>query len=185
MINKELSLRVLSIDPGFNNLGVAFSTLNYHSNLQVVNNVTTFNIPRLIRLDDDPLTDHVSHYLVNSKKVYDIIRYNLESCLPDVIICEAAYLGSFANAFVSLSLCIQAVERAVYDYDFDVGFYTIDPSSVKKANGVKGNSKDKEEMRTAIIANPNIVSVVDFTKIDEHSVDAIAIGQCYFTRTRV
>jgi hypothetical protein len=53
----------------------------------------------------------------------------------------------------------------------------------KNANGVKGGSRDKEDMRKAIIANPSIVSTKDFNLLDEHSIDSIGIGYCYFRKT--
>ena len=183
MIDKELTLRVLSIDPGFNNLGVAFNLLNYKTGIHVVDFCTTFHIPRIAKIYEESCIAHCTNSMVNVSSVKNLISSLLHTYQPDVVVCEAAYLGRFANAFVSLSLCLHAIEKATFDYDYDVGYVTFDPASVKNSVGVKGNSKDKEDMRVAIMANLNIVSAIDFNSLDEHSIDSIGIGHCYFTRT--
>lgn len=185
MINKELTLRVLSIDPGFNNMGVSFNTLNYHTGLQVVNYCTTYKIPKLTQELEESNVNHCTSGMINITAVKSLISGILSEFKPDVVVCEAAYLSRFPQAFVSLSLCLHAIESATFEYDYDVGFMTIDPSSVKVANGVKGNSKDKEDMRRAIMTNAYVVSAIDFNTLDEHAIDSICIGYCYFTRTRV
>lgn len=182
-MKKELSLRVVSIDPGFNNLGVSFSNLNYHSGLMVVNDVNTYQIQKLTSRVDGSIIQYATNGLINVETVKALIGRLLDTYKPDVVICESSYMGKFPQAFVSLSLCLHAIESAVYNYDTDVGYYTFDPATIKNANGVKGGSRDKEDMRKAIIANPSIVSAKDFNLLDEHSIDSIGIGYCYFRKT--
>jgi hypothetical protein len=59
-----------------------------------------------------------------------------------------------------------------------MNFDTIDPSTIKKSIGVKGNSGDKELMREAVRKITNNSVPVDI--MDEHSIDSIAIGYAWY-----
>ncbi|HEX9137653.1 MAG TPA: hypothetical protein VF905_12020, partial [Nitrospirota bacterium] len=60
----------------------------------------------------------------------------------------------------------------------------IDPSSIKKAVGVKGTSDDKHAMTEAIKKIPEIMDVLigDIDTMDNNAVDAIAVGYCSLNR---
>ena len=58
-------------------------------------------------------------------------------------------------------------------------FMTFEPSVIKKANGVSGNSSNKDDITKALLANKNIIPCEDITLFDEHSADSVAIGFCY------
>jgi Holliday junction resolvasome RuvABC endonuclease subunit len=109
-VKKELSLRVVSIDPGFNNLGVSFSNLNYHSGLMVVNDVNTYQIQKLTSRVDGSIIQDATNGLINVETVKALIGRLLDTYKPDVVVCESSYMGKFPQAFVSLSLCLHAIE---------------------------------------------------------------------------
>ncbi|MOA47364.1 hypothetical protein D3C78_1699920 [compost metagenome] len=57
----------------------------------------------------------------------------------------------------------------------------IDPSTVKKAIGVPGNSSDKELVRKAVYALPNLENLSDreLDSLSEHAIDSIAVAHWY------
>lgn len=182
VLRKPLTVRVLSIDPGMN-MGITMSVLDYNALVQQILFCGSFKIENEKRGYEETNIGLASNALVNTVTIRNLIATMLKEYQPDVVICEAAFLGRFPQAFASLSLCLNAIETAVYEYDYDVGFYTFDPPTVKMAMGVKGNSKDKDEMHHALLSNAYIKTEQDLTLLDEHAVDSACIGHCYFRLT--
>lgn len=182
VLNKPLSVRVLSIDPGMN-MGITMSILDFNTMEQTVLFCDTFKIEKERRGYESSNVGLASNALINTHTIRKLIGDILHENQPDVVICEAAFLGRFPQAFASLCLCLNAIETAVYDYDYDVGFYTFDPPSVKVAMGVSGKSKDKDDMHKALLSNSRIKSTIDLSLLDEHAVDSICVGHCYFKLT--
>lgn len=179
-LTKPLTVRLLSIDPGFNFMGICISELDFHSLTQRVIHVETINFNRYVKRFKHSPKQQGSKALMDTHMVKQLLAEVLHVHQPDVVVCEATYMGRFVNAFAALTLCINAIETAAYRYDDCISFYTFEPSSVKKAMGVKGGSKEKEDMREALAVREDISLGVPIDQLDEHSVDAICIGQCYF-----
>ena len=179
---KPLSVRVVSIDPGMN-MGICVSNLDFTQQKQEVLFVDTFYIDKKKKGFEDKPYGLASNALINTQTIRKLIGDVLQEYQPDVVICEAAFLGKFPQACASLCLCLNAIETAVFDYDYDVGFYTFDPPTVKNAMGVYGRSKDKDDMQKALMKNERIISEKDLSVLDEHSVDSICVGHCYFKLT--
>lgn len=94
----------------------------------------------------------------------------------DAIVSEAAFYnprrpGAYAPLVEVISLFRSiAIDRRL-------PFTTIDPSTIKRSVGVKGNSGDKSLMLTAITKlNINNSTDINYLALSEHAVDAIAIG---------
>lgn len=77
------------------------------------------------------------------------------------------------------------LRQSVMQYDQWLPYYMVDPPTVKKAVGAKGNA-DKEEVKRQLLLIPEIVekSLVDLSTLDEHSIDAIAVGYFLLNRYR-
>ena len=75
-------------------------------------------------------------------------------------------------------------EQEVHEYNPYLCLEKIDPSSVKNAVGVKGNSGDKEAMTKAIAGIDEIASVLttDIATMDNNAVDSIAVAYCSLKR---
>lgn len=179
VLNKPLTVRVLSIDPG-NNMGICMSVLDFNTQTQTVLFVNTFDIDKEKRRYENDAVALGSNAVNRTHTIKNLVKGILDEYQADVVICEAAFLGRFPQAFASLVLCLNALETAVYSYDSDVGFYTFDPPTVKVAMEVDGKSKDKNLMHRALLSNTRIKSELDLTTLDEHSVDSICVGHCYF-----
>lgn len=173
----DVSLRILSIDPGTQNLGVCFAIARLGDKQFEVQNVETIDIDRLVNIVNSELVEDYSKYPVMYNSVYRLTSELIIQFQPDWVICESPYMNSrFPLPYAILTLCTQAIHTAVKNYSTSIGFSMIDPASVKKQIGVKGNTGDKEAVKKAVLNNPFIKSNLLLTDIDEHSSDAIAIG---------
>lgn len=183
-LDKPLRLGVLSIDTGSINLGVSYSIFDYQTGLQHVMFATTFRIQSVIKHDACNPYGTGTNRLQSTSAIYDLILSVCQTYQPDVVVAEASFMGRFPTAFASLSLALNAIEAAALTYDYDVGYATIDPPTVKNAVGVTGRSSEKDDMRVAVQAHPSIIlGTIDLALLDEHAVDAIAIGYSYYTLT--
>lgn len=100
---------------------------------------------------------------------------------PNFVISETPFMGSHAAAYGALVETLAAIRDALALYDPYMPLNGIDPPSAKRSVGAAGNAK-KPEMQRAVGAllgelcyNP--AQSGDFWLLDEHSVDAIAIGK--------
>lgn len=173
----NVNLRILSIDPGTQNLGVSFAIANLGNKTFEVINVETIDINRIVNVINQDKVESYTKYGVMVDCVYDLIANLLIQYQPDWVICESPYMNSrFPLPYALLTLCTQTINRAVYNFHPRLAFTLIDPASVKKNIGVKGNSSDKTAVLNAVLNQPMIYSKLDLSIIDEHSSDAIAIG---------
>ncbi|MNF35468.1 Crossover junction endodeoxyribonuclease RuvC [compost metagenome] len=168
-------LRVLSIDPGSYNTGIAhwhwdIGTLPYD-----MVNAYTLKFP-----DSDKRynkiremgTDRIARLYHLDDSLGDI----LEEFRPHMVICESNYKGRFADAYATLVECVAVIRNVLYRYDPTMPLLMVDPMSAKKAAGVVGKFKDKMDVTRALKKRTDIVWGVDIDTLDEHSVDAVAIG---------
>ena len=168
-------LRVLSIDPGSYNTGIAhwhwdIGTLQYD-----MVNAYTLKFP-----DSDKRynkiremgTDRIARLYHLDDSLGDI----LEEFRPHMVICESNYKGRFADAYATLVECVAVIRNVLYRYDPTMPLLMVDPMSAKKAAGVVGKFKDKMDVTRALKKRTDIVWGVDIDTLDEHSVDAVAIG---------
>jgi Holliday junction resolvasome RuvABC endonuclease subunit len=173
----NLSLRILSIDPGTVNLGSCFAVGDFGKKTFTVNYAKTFSIERLIDHTNVYKTETYSTNISMAHSVYALMRDLLKHFEPDWVICESPYLNSmFPVSYAKLTICAQAIQEAVKDHHFSLPFFFIDPSSVKKGVGVKGNDGNKASMYTAVTNTPDIIKGINISHLDEHSIDAIAVG---------
>ncbi|MNE02406.1 hypothetical protein D3C80_948800 [compost metagenome] len=93
-----------------------------------------------------------------------------------MVICESNYKGRFADAYATLVECVAVIRNVLYRYDPTMPLLMVDPMSAKKAAGVVGKFKDKMDVTRALKKRTDIVWGVDIDTLDEHSVDAVAIG---------
>lgn len=80
-------------------------------------------------------------------------------------------------AFGSLTELISTIRKAALLYSPERPLYLIDPPSVKKAVGASG-AADKDAVRKCVLAllGKYYIGQVPMEDLDEHSIDAIAVG---------
>lgn len=169
--------RIVSIDPGTDTLGTAVIDIDLEHRQVGVAEVYLFkgsqlqrHFPQVAQIHGDRMARLMGH----EENLLGFFQY----ARPHCVISEAPYYGRLATPFAALTECVSAIRRAVYRYDPLMPLYLIDPASVKKNVGVSGKSNDKTLMTQALLrlkelGNPSGIPIAD---LDEHSVDAIAVG---------
>lgn len=174
---KDLSLRIMGIDPGTENLGMSLGVCDFMTPNYTIIDACTFDVKSLIHKSHGYLVEHQSRNIAMYTSVYKLVYQAIHDLQPDLVICESPYMDKrFPLSYMLLSLCTQAVQQAVKDYSIFVQFETIDPASAKMGVGAKGNNGDKNLMRNAVLNNAHIKGVIDLNLLDEHAIDSIAIG---------
>ena len=88
------------------------------------------------------------------------------------------YSMSSPSAFGSLNEIVSLVKQLVINHDDSKTLSLIDPPTVKKNIGAKGNA-DKTIVRENILqlfSNVNNLSLLDIESLDEHSIDSLAVS---------
>ncbi|BDR26704.1 hypothetical protein RVBP18_3590 [Pseudomonas phage sp. LC] len=176
------SFRVLALDPGSQNLGIAILEDKLDGSNKVVRNAFTCHLK-----DTNPAYAAISEVhgsrFTRMQQMSDAVLNILHTEKPHAVIVESNYLGKFAQSFAVLVECVTYVHRALYEYDRFIPLYMIDPTTVKINAGmkkVKGTTKD--DVKEAMRSRTDITWNIDIDSLDDHSMDACAIAYYYLTR---
>ena len=169
-------MRILAIDPGTTNTGIAIIDIDANLQLHLIFAETIDAI-----LLSQQYKDIAYLYGIRQAKIHAIatqIKYICTLYTPDVVISEAPfYSPTRPNAFAALVETITTIRcyvRQVFPY---IDFSTIDPSTVKKNMGVSGISGDKSLMLKAVkLQRLSYENSVNLDSLDEHAIDAISVG---------
>lgn len=169
--------RYVSFDPGTGSLGVAVIDYNRELGTHLVEYATTFQIDRLYK-QNKLISETSGDRVAKLRTVRQAINRVLQAWEPAFVASEAPYMGRFPQAYAALVECVDAIRQGTQLFNPFATLLTIDPATVKKTVGVSGKSGDKEAMRKALANRKNLVfdSTVELAALDEHAVDAIAIG---------
>jgi Holliday junction resolvasome RuvABC endonuclease subunit len=187
MIPEEYRLcRVMSIDPGLNNIGICFIDLDL--NTRSIKDITAWT------LNNDRLNNHTyfveeshSERLTKLFKLRDAITYLLQNFNPAIVISESPFYNpARPSAYGSLVESINVIQTAVTDYNYNIMFRTVEPLLIKKVVGAKLSS-DKDSVKKALQSISSIVSASrsNLDELDQHSIDAIAVGYTFLTNLGV
>lgn len=176
-INK---LRVMSVDPGTNALGLSAHEFNLTHGTMTVLDAYTVNVPRVTNLYCSDTLFYHDERVAKLKAIEMSISNYARAWEIENAVSEAPYMGKFPAAYSALVSCINAIRSGCSFYDATIYLQVIDPATVKKQLGVPGNSGDKSLVIKAIEKSDIIdTSLIDLSKLDEHSIDAIAVGHAY------
>lgn len=167
--------RLLSIDPGTVNLGIAISDIG--EEMKVVH-AANFSVKKAI----DPILERSMGRKLHVRNVIKHYLYHqISYWQPSAVISEVPYLNESLNSFLSLYECNMATKQAIREYSDTMQFIGVDPASAKKSLGVPGNSGDKELVYTAVTTAAHIdLSEIFVNQLSEHAIDAILIGNTYY-----
>lgn len=194
-----MSYKIVSIDPGFNNLGYAYSEyldngtflVRAYETLHPSDHHTTNRVYRRF------FPERILTVNTISKLTHELIkRYK-----HDYFCCEDAYFNpARPNAYLSLITAIYGIESRLYQTYVDRSkdypkpaqmlLYKIPASLVKKAFSIQiGAKADKSDMYDALVEHVSLGSIQfvgkkkgycpDISEMSEHVVDAIAIGYSF------
>lgn len=170
------ALRVCGIDPGTDTLGICYLDIDLDTFAITLYDVKTITA-HLRRRDYDHLREEVGNRFINVKVLQDYVYRSLVSNRPHVLMAEAPYSGRFATAFSALVEVNLRLRDALWAYDPSMTYYSIDPKSVKKFIGAAVHKATKDNMKLSLMKVSDINwNGFDLIKLDEHSIDAIAVG---------
>lgn len=178
--------KIVSIDPGLNNLGIAIFDLDYST--RTIVRIEAFTLVNE-KLQDDSGLDEETHSersikLMKLRNVIQELMYNIRPCM---VACESPFYSSFRpTAYAALVEVIRMIQLAIIDFNVNIPFYQVEPLLVKKHIGA-GMTKGKIDVKLAVNNKPELMNVLvnDINRLDEHSIDAIAVGYTFLRTSGV
>ena len=173
----------LSIDPGSNNMGITIQGFENPGDPLTYLHCTSTNLKSLAYALHRDVIVNYSEKQAKLLCVREVVYKFLATWHPCNVVCESPYMSKFPAAYGALMECLGQVRSACLEYNPHMPFSMIDPSTVKKAVGVPGNTGDKNLMRTAV---GNLVGDqfnLDFC--DEHAVDSVAVGYGWYRQNMI
>lgn len=172
---------IVGLDPGSENLG--FATLEFDIETMTIIKTTACTIigSKLMRHNTWSIELH-GERLSRIKALKTALLNLLLESKPIQIGCESPFFNMRRpSAYGVLIEVLLAIKEAVQEYDSWKIVYLIDPPTVKKSVNAPGNG-DKIIVKQNILAltDINYQGITPLEKLDEHSLDAIAVAYCKF-----
>ena len=176
---KSDAIVVLAFDPGIYHTGWSISKYDRTAgNISVTayGTIDANSIAKKEKREDYKVYGNLVSFFALEREVTNLVTQHE----PDYVACEGAFAARFMNAFVSLKLCIHAIQRALY-LNFGKTLYLIAPKEAKKAVG-KGTA-DKGAVQNSIRHLDNLkikdTKQQPIDRMVEHEADSIAIGYAF------
>jgi Holliday junction resolvasome RuvABC endonuclease subunit len=171
---------LIGIDPGSESLGV--SILTFNPALEIVRiEAATYRGSKLPISEDTELVHGARHARIRAH--YQNLVPLLLHYQPIGIVCESPFFqATRPQAYGALTEVLTMVRSAVHTYRPNLEVALIDPPTVKRSVGAKGNA-GKEDVRLAILAIADEMHYhgpIPLERLDEHSLDATAVVYGYF-----
>ena len=182
--NAPATTSVVGIDPGTKMLGVCILEFD----------LVTFEILKIQAVTYDgsrlPSSEWVGYLHGDRVRRISALRDKLTEVLctyrPLYVCCESPFYNQKRpSAYGALTEIVCAIREAVRAYDMWKPLYMIDPPSVKKAVNASGNA-GKDDVKSSIskIETLSRVCVTPIAKLDEHSIDAMAVAYAQYVACR-
>lgn len=175
---------IVGIDPGSHTLGIGLIELDINT-LQIVS--TSAKTYAGAKMGKN--TFHTENHGERAGRIFahrQNIRRFCDIERPFLIASEAPFSSRLhPQVFGVLTEVVDAIRAGVRDYDQTKDVLLIDPPSVKNGVGAPGNAS-KDVMREKVMALPdlNYNGDIPLHKLDEHSIDGIAVAYCTVVRLR-
>lgn len=185
-IGSSSLVKVIGLDPGSNTFGVSVLTIDTDS-LHIVNSDAFTLVGSKISSNsywvEEIYGGRVNRILALENALLEIFNYHQ----PLIIASESPFINAaFPQAGVALTEVMCSIRRAVMQHDIYKQLHLIPPSSLKNAIGAIGNA-GKDVMKEKIIQLSNQFSYtgnIPIALLDEHSIDALAVGYCVCIKMR-
>lgn len=173
-------INMVAIDPGLNTCGVSIFELDT-LNKNIVS-ISSFTIETEKLSDDSCLfLDLVSDRFVKIYKLCNCLRRIIEITNAKIVVSEAPFYNRLMPmAYGALLEVVSSIQKTVVSVSNDVQFEMYAPQLVKKHVGAAGK-KGKDIIKESIEKIPHLLNKVvsDYSLLDEHSIDSIAVGHTY------
>lgn len=176
---------IVGIDPGSDTLGVGILYVDLRTWQIVSSEAFTLNGTRNGRGSFVTEVHGDRHGRIDSHREELTRVFRLVN--PFSLACEAPFISRRRpQAFGALTEVVCAVRAAAMAYDAWRPLEMIDPPTVKRAVGVSGKTggpEGKKLMLQAVLAMQQVFCYngpVEMQKLDEHSIDALAVAYCHY-----
>lgn len=180
MRKNEPYIKIMAIDPGLNALGVSLGYYYNQKNKFIIQEYMT------IHSNDQAKKEKRADFkmygnLISLFTCEEAIHSLMEKWEPEFIVSEDAFYNPrMPNAFLSLKLCINAIQRVLYQYNKVL--YRIPPTVIKQT--IFGNGMASKAAVQEGIMNHDDIGFKEAKKkhvnrLIEHEADSIAIGYAF------
>lgn len=180
-VNPDKSIRIGCVDWGSSHLGLAVLDWEWGKEQAEVVWSKTISVS-----DETHLTTYTEVCGRRDRRL-DILRdawlMFLRLSRPTFVITETPFMQrAKLSAFESGVEMQKMLRQGLWEVYPNKYLYGVDPMTVKRYVGVEPKGTDKSHMAKAVQALYTLHSMIDLTVLDEHSIDAIAVGN-YFVRS--
>jgi Holliday junction resolvasome RuvABC endonuclease subunit len=174
--------KYIAIDPGINTCGFAIYTIDSENGDIMEIEAFTVHSSRLHNTTGYFEPYYSDRFIKLSKlKLYlvDLVRV----ISPVVVVCEAPFYNpSRPGAYGSLVELVGSFQQAVCEFNSNIFFTSLPPMSVKKEVNASTNNQDKQDVKAGVSKIQSITSALVNTldELDDHAIDAIAVGYAYY-----
>lgn len=175
----------MCIDPGAN-LGISIVEIDVlHTSIKPLHSETVF----LNKLAEKKYSGVVEEHGLRFGRFFalrDTLMSIMNKWQVDAIAHENAFMHmKRVTAGISLAQYVLFIQLTAKDYDPMLPIYGYSPFEVKASVKAKKLNSDKKLINKALLLLPDLdISLVNIDTLDEHSVDSIAIGYCFFDKNR-
>ena len=172
--------KMLSIDPGLNNTGIAIFEIDY--NTKIINSIEAYTILTNKLYNNTGLDEEF--FTERKIKLYKLKRAIQEILIlknPCIVACESPFFNPMRPmAYGALLEVLSIIHSSIIEYNSNIPFISVEPLLVKKIIGA-GMMKGKLDVKEAVKNNKSIISKLrnNIELLDEHSIDAIAVGYTF------
>lgn len=172
--------RIMAIDPGTTTFGVAILDWKYGTELARVRWAHTLKETNSAQTDSfEEMCGKRDVRIAGLARDFAEI---LDFSFPNFVITETSFSQrGKANAYESGIEVNSMMRRALWDFSPAMPLHGINPRSVKNYVGVSHVGTEKDDVKKAVIALYKDNTDIDLETLDEHSIDAIAVGN-FFVR---
>lgn len=171
-------VRIAAVDPGTSHLGIAVLDWEYGTEQAEVAWAGTFNVA-----DDthpNSYAETVGCRDLRLVRLSELFKEFLRIARPTFAATETPFMLrrklSAYESGVELQLMLR---RALWDVFPEKLLHGFNPIIVKSYVGVEAKGTDKEDVRRAVMRLYRDHTHVDLSKLDEHSIDAVAVGNIF------
>ena len=169
---------VMGIDPSTSHLGHSKLTYDIKKQRTITETYGCFSATDLARKYSKQEVKEYGNIISLFQCEQEIERI-VDDYQPDFVVSESPFVYRFPQAFASLCLCVNAIQRALYKTNRKL--YLIAPRQAKKAIG--NSMAGKEEVQEAIHHLPDLKIIHTKEKpketMVEHEADSIAIAYAF------
>lgn len=176
----EATIKVVGVDPGTNTVG--FSVFEWSPVSRRIVKSMAFTMQGAKMIGDDAFIETHGERVRRVAIIRDNVYRLFHTFNPHYVAVEKPFFNAMRpGAFEPLLQSLAAVTDALWMYDPSMAIMPVDPPSAKKAVGAHGAAK-KDDMLKAVTALSETLNFDTFLsartleQLDEHSIDALAIG---------